>query len=101
VLPANHLPLLRNRKIEKEKTNVETIMNFFYKKIDTIVGCEIEADKVNNSFLVSLPSNLRQKKAQEFQIDKQSKVATQKKRLGEPLFPLPLKTRKKIAIMGG
>jgi len=62
VLLANHLPLLRNRKIEKEKTNVETIMSFFFKKIDTIVACEIEADKVNNSFLVSLPSNLRQKK---------------------------------------
>jgi hypothetical protein len=25
VLPANHLPLLRNRKIEKEKANVEQL----------------------------------------------------------------------------
>jgi hypothetical protein len=47
------------------------------KKTDKIVVCEIEADKVNNSLWVNLPSNLRQK-AQEFQIDKQSKVATQK-----------------------
>lgn len=77
MLPANHSPLLRNRKIEKEKTNVETIFSF-KKKTDKIVVCEIEADKVNNSLLVNLPSNLRQK-VQEFQIDKQSKVPTQKK----------------------
>jgi hypothetical protein len=28
VLPANQSPLLRNRKIEKEKTNAETILSF-------------------------------------------------------------------------
>jgi hypothetical protein len=49
---------------------------------------------------VNLPRNLRQK-AQEFQIDKQSKVATQKKGLGTPFFPPPFKIRKMIAIMGG
>jgi hypothetical protein len=28
VLPANHSPLLRNPKIEKEKKNAETILSF-------------------------------------------------------------------------
>jgi hypothetical protein len=60
------------------------------KKTDKIVVCEIEADKVNNSILVNLPSNLRQK-AQEFQIDKQSKVATQKRVFRNPFFPSPSK----------
>jgi len=33
VLPANHSPLLRNHKIEKEKTSVETILSLKKKKL--------------------------------------------------------------------
>jgi hypothetical protein len=44
VLLANHSPLLRNLKIEKEKTNAETILSSV-----KIVVCEIEADKVNKT----------------------------------------------------
>jgi len=64
-------------KLKKKKQMLKQFW-VFKKKTVKILVCEIEADKVNNSLLVSLPSNLRQK-AQEFQIDKQSKVATQKR----------------------